>query len=211
MATTTDKKIAPLQDNINDIQAEVSTLTTQIAKAQKDKTSYVNATTAAKKLSDKYWALRNQTFTYFRNALKLVDKLLAKNRKVCGGGYYQGVCKEAISWANEVNQWTKRTEEQIANKKEFATKAKVTQDLLDNLTAEKIAKQSEIQDIQDQIDQIIADDIAVAATDPTVLVATEEAKSELAKLEAEGKQRNLVILGVLVVIVIIGSIVALKS
>jgi len=112
---------------------------------------------------------------------------------------------------NIVNVWSKKTQEEALKVGKFSAKIVTTKALIADLVSEKLAKQSEIADLQEQIDQIIADDIAVAATDPTVLVAAQEAAVETAKLEQEGRQRNLVIAGVVLIILVIGTIVVIRS
>lgn len=211
MPSKTDQKINPLQGKINDIQGEVTILTNKIAEAQKTKTSYLNVITASKALEGKYITLRAETYAYWRLAYTRRNKIKAKNREVCGVGYYQGVCKAHDVWNKVWRMWQDKRIDVTAKIKLYNSKIPGAEKIIDDLTAEKLAKQSEIQDIQDQIDQIIEDDIALAATDPDVLIAAEKGKTELSKLKEEGKQRNLVILGVIVAVIIIGSIIALKS
>ncbi len=211
MATETEKKISPIQSQINDIQGEVSVLTDGIASANSNVSYYnkvINSTYTATKSYQKLWTQSNN---YFKSALQVAHKTLAKNRKVCGSAYYDNVCKEAQGWKNEVDQWKVRLATASADLKSFKNKKNDASNIVADLTAEKLSKQSEIADLQSQIDDIIANDIKIAATDPMVLAAAEESKADIAKIEEEGKQRNLVILGILVIIVVFGSIILFRK
>lgn len=211
MATLTEEKIAPLQAQINDKQVEVSDLTNQISKAQKDKSSYLAGVSSSKNLSDEYSKRHVIAGKYYSMALALKNKLTSKKRTVCGAGYFNGVCKQHDVWKTIVSYWLAETKKQINNRVKFEALVTVAKNLVSDLVSEKLAKQSEIKNLQEQIDQIISDDIAIAATDPAVLVAAQESNTAIAALEEEGKQRNSIIIGVIVIVIVIGSIITLRS
>lgn len=202
---TLDNQIAQQTQEINDFNAQIATLTTSINSQQ----ASVNGWQIK-------WKLSYDRYAYVKAKAKLA---CYKNRKKCKQCYddkrlfpTSGSCYTKKHWDDLWNHFAAQQGGFLAI---LNGKKKTLSDSKSQLAGLKTSKNTRIQEREDTMDaksdliKSIADaNVAEAASDPDVVIAVTEAEVELQALKEEGKQKQLVIGGVVAVILVIGSIVA---